>query len=183
MPDRPRRRKPRRWPFVAGAAALVLLVLAVSGGLADAGPRLGPERTPGERVVGRRWAVTVDGASITQPYATSPVRVSLSLTVENLTRDYLGYIGQGLVVVLLPDGTEHRESYVSDPGNGFGNPGVVTPVEMEFELASAPAGDTPVTVVLRNEQDRGSFVTSERWAPTAVLGHLRLTAVDAREAA
>lgn len=182
MSASPRRRRVRRWHWALGVAALLVMVLALSGGLADAGARLGPARTPGERLVGHRWAVTVHAATITQRSETSPVHATLQLTVENLTRDHLVFLNQGLVIVLLPDGSQHQESYIPDPGNGFGNPGVVTPVEMLIDLPPLPPGDTPLTVVLRNEQDVGSFVTDERWVPTAVLGHLRLTASDLRTA-
>lgn len=177
---RPRRRRVRRWPFAVVAVALAGLLLVITGGLADAGARLGPPRVPGERVVGHRWAMTIHNATITQRYESSPVEVSLHLTMENLTADYLGHVTQGLVVVILPDGSQHREAYVPDPGNGFGNPGVVTPVEMRIDLPPRPLGDTPITVVLHNEQDVGSFVTDERWVPTAVLGHVLLTASDQR---
>lgn len=181
MPARPRRRRIRRWPLVLGVCAVALLLLAVAGGLADAGPRLGPERTPGEGVAGHRWVIAVHDAAITQRSESAPVQVTLRMTVENLTDDYLGFLTQGLVVVVLPDGSEHAEAYVADPGNGFGNPGVVTPVEMRIDVPPPRPGDVLLTVLLRNEQEVGSFVTAERWTPTASLGHLRLTATDARD--
>lgn len=167
--------------LLAGAVAILALTLiALAGGFAEAGPRNGPARTPGERMVGHRWAVTVREASVVQRYETSPPQLQLRLDLENVTDAHLGYQIKGLIAVELPDGTRFEEPSISNPGNGYGNPGFVTPVEATIRLEALPPGDLPIRVTVRDERAHRSWVTTDNWRPTAVLGHVDLVARDLR---
>jgi hypothetical protein len=159
---------------------VVIAVLALTGGLADAGARLGPERTPGAVMNGARWQLALHSAVVTQPRYDEHTEVILTADTTNVTKQSLSFLTQGVIVVVLPDGSTHSEVYIRDPGNGFGNPGVTAPVEIEVTLPTQPPGDLPLRVVVRDERDVGSFVSAERWAPTAVIGHIPLLAEDVR---
>ncbi|WP_425310005.1 hypothetical protein AADG42_14965 [Ammonicoccus fulvus] len=172
-------RRPRL--LLAGAVAILALALiALVGGFAEAGPRHGPSRTPGERMVGHRWAVVVHEASVVRRYDTSPPQLQLRLDLENVTDAYLAYQLKGLITVEFPDGTRFDELSISNPGNGYGNPGFVTPVEATIRLEELPPGDVPIRVTVRDERAHRSWVTSDNWRTTAVLGHVDLIARDLR---
>lgn len=172
-------RRPRLL-LVGATAILALSLVALLGGFADAGPRHGPSRTPGERMVGHRWAVTVHEASVVRRYETSPPQLQLRLDLENVTDNYLGFQIKGLIAVEFPDGTRFDELSISNPGNGYGNPGFVTPVEATVRLAELPRGDVPIRVTVRDERSHRSWVTTDNWRPAAVLGHVDVVARDLR---
>ena len=181
-----------RWlPVVV--AALLLAVVAATGGFRAAPPVGVRSFAPDERVELRRWVLAVRQVELVDTtYYGSPapptlrVRLSATWTGEESTFGP----GPGLVGVVVPDGpapsADPSTAEVDGYTNGF-DPDVERPLVLE---ATWPDGATEteqrrpspgnVLVVLADERPSENFLFGDEWSTTRPIGHVRVPVQDRR---
>lgn len=178
------RARARPWLITFAALAVVVAVVAATGGFRAAAADLGPELPAGSVVELRRWNVEVTAAEYTdQPvrgegFAVDPVvRVGLVLTWKGDESE--SEPGAGVVDVVI-DGVVQEIPYTQpvDGRAGLFDPDIPRAVLWEFEAASPPER---VTLVLRDEVKADSFIYNDSWAAERLVGHLDVDCPDRRQ--
>jgi hypothetical protein len=181
-----------RWlPVVV--AALLLAVVAATGGFRAAPPVGVRAFSPGERVELRRWVLVVQSVELvdTTSYdspAPPTFRVRLSATWTGEESTYAP--GPGLIGVVVPEGPAPSADLSSTEVDGYSDgfdPDVERPLVLE---TTWPAGATEtephrpspgsVLVVLADERPSENFLFANEWSTTGPVGHVRVPVLDRR---
>jgi hypothetical protein len=181
-----------RWlPVVL--AALLLVVVAATGGF-RAAPAVGVRSfAPGERVELRRWVLVVQSVELvdTTSYdspAPPTFRVRLSATWTGDESTYAP--APGLIGVVVPEGpapsTDPSTPDVDGYSDGF-DPDVERPLVLETTwpvgaTETEPHRPSPgsVLVVLADERPSENFLFANEWSTTGPVGHVRVPVLDRR---
>jgi len=188
-----RARLQRRHWLTPAILAVVVLVVAVTGGFRAAPPVGTSDYPAGETITLRRWLLVVksvelvDTTTYDSPQAPA-LRVTLTATWTG-DRSVYGLTGD-LVGVVVPGGpaTEPQATTVNMDGYSGGfDPDVPRPLVLEYTW---PAGSTETSppspapalaqVVIRDERPAQNFLYSDQWVTTRPIGNVSTPVVDHR---
>lgn len=175
----------RSWARTLAGLAVVLAVIALAGGFGEA-PQARRAAAVGEPVDNGHRVWTVRGAELTTTaaagYTIEPV-LRVRFRVVNTARISDGFVGRGVVELLMPDGTVVDDlNWRSYPRSLDFPPDIPADAFVEVPVQPPAVAGADLVVRIHHEVPADSVAGGESWRTTSAATDVTVRIRDAREA-